>query len=151
MVLFRYAEVLLLAAEAELPVHGGSQEKVDSYLNMIKTRAGILNQPGNYTLEDIQKEKRLELCYEFTRFPDLVRWGIAEQTLSVKGKEIPSLYGLYDGSDNTNAKYSDSYGYNVSWYNTGGSGFQSPKHKFLPIPQEELNVNPLIIQHPEWQ
>ncbi|WP_163323736.1 RagB/SusD family nutrient uptake outer membrane protein [Draconibacterium mangrovi] len=147
--LFRYAEVLLLAAEAELPEHGGSQAKVDEYVNMIKARAGIANQPGNYTLEDIQKEKRLELCFECTRYPDLVRWGIAAQVLADKGKQVPLLYGLYDGSDNSNQKFTDTDGYNISWYETSGTGFQT-KHEFLPIPQEELNVNKQISQHEGW-
>ncbi len=149
LVLFRYSEVLLLAAEAELPIHGGSQAKVDEYMNLVKTRAGISNIPGNYTLEDVQKEKRLELCYEFTRYPDLVRWGIAQQTFADKGKQVPSLYGLADGSDNANQQFSNTDGYNISWYETGGDGFQE-KHRFLPIPQEELNVNSEISQHEGW-
>ncbi|WP_346864067.1 RagB/SusD family nutrient uptake outer membrane protein [uncultured Draconibacterium sp.] len=148
-VLFRYAEVVLLAAEAELPLHGGSQAKVDQYVNMIKSRAGITELPGNYSLEDLQEEKRLEMCFEYTRFPDLVRWGIAKDVLADKGKRIPSLYGLYDGSDNSNEKFTDFDGYNVKWLETGGSGYQD-KHKFLPIPQEELNVNKLITQHEGW-
>lgn len=148
-VIFRYAEVLMLAAEAELPANGGSQSNVDKYVNMIKTRAGISYQPGNYTLEDIMKEKRLELCYERCRFVDMVRWGYAEDAWGDKGKEIPRLYGLYDGSDNSNAIYTDSDGYNVYWYETGGSGFQS-KHRFLPIPQGELDVNPYITQNEDW-
>jgi starch-binding outer membrane protein, SusD/RagB family len=147
--LFRYAEVLLLAAEAELPLHGGSQIKVDEYVNKIKSRAGISELPGNYTLEDLQKEKRLEMCFEYTRFPDLVRWGIAKEVLADKGKKTPSLYGLYDGSDNSNEKFTEFDGYNVKWHETGGSGYQD-KHKFLPIPQEELNVNKLITQHEGW-
>ncbi len=148
-VLFRLAEVLLLAAEAELPLHGGSQAKVDQYIDMIKSRAGISDLPGNYTLEDLQKEKRLEMCYEYTRFPDLVRWGIARQVLADKGKKIPSLYGLFDGSDNSNEKFTEFDGYNVKWNETGGSGYQG-KHEFLPIPQEELNVNKQITQHEGW-
>jgi len=148
-VLFRYAEVLMLAAEAELPLHGGSQANVDQYINMIKTRAGISELPGGYNLEDLQKEKRLEMCYEYTRFPDLVRWGIAGEVLAEKGKKTPSLYGLFDGSDNSNEKFTEVDGYNVKWLETVGSGYQ-PKHKFLPIPQGELNVNPLITQHEGW-
>lgn len=148
-VLFRYSEVLLLAAEAELPAHGGSQALVDKYMNLIKERAGIVNRPGNYSLQDIQKEKRLELCYEGTRYPDLVRWGLANSVLADKGKKIPTLFGLADNSDNTNAQHSNSDGYNVDWYQTASSGYQA-KHAYLPIPQAELDVNQLVTQHDGW-
>lgn len=149
-VLMRYAEVLLLAAEAELPQHGGSQTNVDKYINQIKDRARIAHKPGSYTLLDIEKEKRLELCYEGVRYPDLVRWGRAEELLKEKGKKVPILYGLADGRDNNNEIYTEIDGYNINWYETGSNGWQS-KHRFMPIPQTELDVNQLISQHPEWQ
>lgn len=149
LVLFRYAEALLLAAEAELPAHGGSQAKVDQYMNLIRERAQIANRPGQYTLNDIIKEKRLELCGEGSRFPDVVRWGIAAEVFKDTGKRIPRLYGLADGSDNTNPSYENVDGYNIEWITTGGNGWQS-KYVSLPIPQGELNVNKVITQHEGW-
>lgn len=149
LVLFRYAEALLLAAEAELPAHGGSQAKVDQYMNLIRERAQIANRPGQYTLSDIIKEKRLELCGEGSRFPDVVRWGIAAEVFKDTGKRIPRLYGLADGSDNTNPSYENVDGYNIEWITTGGNGWQS-KYVSLPIPQGELNVNKVITQHEGW-
>lgn len=149
-VFLRYAEVLLLAAEAELPEYGGSQEKVDKYMNEIRLRAKVLNLPGGYTLADIQREKRLECCFEGTRFPDLVRWGLAEHYLKDQGKKIPSLYGLADGTDNNSELNENVSGYNVSYYETTSKGFQKNKHEFFPIPQGELNVNPYAEQHTGW-
>lgn len=149
LVLFRFAEVLMLAAEAELPEHGGSQANVDKYMNMIRQRAGVQNQPGNYSLNDIIKEKRLELFGEATRFPDVVRWGIAADVFKETGKRIPKLYGLADGSDNSNKQYENVDGYNIEWLTTGGQGWQA-KYASLPLPQGEIDVNKEITQHEGW-
>ena len=54
----RYAEVLLLAAEAH--IKGGSAAKAVEYVNIIRERAR-LTPLGSVTLEDIKNEKRLEL------------------------------------------------------------------------------------------
>lgn len=148
--MFRYAEVLLLAAEAELPIHGGNQAKVDQYINEIRTRAHVTKQPGNYTLKDIQKEKRLELCFEGSRFFDLVRWGLASNALAEKGKKIPSLYGLANGTDNGNPSFENVDGYNVKYYETSSEGYKMVKNDFYPIPLKELNVNPYAKQHEGW-
>lgn len=151
-VLMRYADVLLLAAEAQLPANGGDQAKCDTYLNMIKTRAGepATSMKGNYSLTDVQKERRLELAFEGSRFFDIVRWGIIADAYKDKGKRIPTLYGLYDQSDNQNEKKENVNGYNVSWLTTSSQGF-APKFAVLPIPQSELDVNQNVEQNPLWK
>lgn len=146
-VFFRYAEVLLLAAEAEM--HGGSQKLADDYINEIKTRAGITNQPGNYTLDDLMKEKRLEMWGEGTRWPDVIRWGKAAQVFKDWGKRVPTLYGLADGSDNNNQQYENVDGYNILWKATGGTGWQD-KYARLPFPQQEIDVNKNVSQPTGW-
>jgi len=137
--LFRYAEVLLLAAEAQLPEHGGSQSKVDDYINQIRQRAGVINQPGNYTYADVKNERNLELFGEETRFFDLVRWGDAKTALANKGKTYPTFYG-----------YNEDGSYKITYTPTNGNGY-TDKWQTLPIPQEELDVNPLAEQHSMWQ
>ena len=80
----RYAEVLLLAAEAH--VMGGSKDKAVAYINQIRERAQLAPL-SSVTLDDVKKEKRLELCMECVRFQDLVRWGDAESVLGNQGKK----------------------------------------------------------------
>lgn len=70
----RYAEVLLMAAEAHV-MGGGSADKAVKYINEIRTRAKLAPL-SSVTLDDVKKEKRLELCLESVRFQDLVRWGM---------------------------------------------------------------------------
>lgn len=150
----RYAEVLLMAAEAHV-MGGGSADKAVKYINEIRTRAKLAPL-SSVTLDDVKKEKRLELCLEGTRFQDLVRWGDAKAVLSEQGKSIPA-YGYFPKIDpNTGEVVKDAQGNPVFEFklepaNIKNSvyGFQD-KHMLLPIPYSELNVNPNIKQNINW-
>ncbi|TCZ72973.1 RagB/SusD family nutrient uptake outer membrane protein [Flaviaesturariibacter aridisoli] len=82
--LIRYADVLLMAAEANL--NGGSAPKALTYINLVRQRSGT-NLPalGTVTMNDIMTERFLELAFEGHRFQDLVRWGKASQELGPLG------------------------------------------------------------------
>jgi len=85
--LFRYAEVLLLAAEA---YNRSSQDDMArTELNKVRNRAGLADidnsVSGNDLFEAIVDEKYLELAHEGQRFWDLVRWGKASSELSGTG------------------------------------------------------------------
>ena len=126
----RYAEVLLLAAEANL--NAGNTAKALDYINQVRTRAQEAPL-ASVTLNDIKTEKRLELCNEAVRFQDLVRWGDAETAMKEQGKEVPAF--------TTNG---------VEWlYKNENYGFKS-KHKLLPIPLKEIELNPNMTQNAEW-
>lgn len=93
----RYADVLLMFAEANLKANGGvaTQAGVDA-INQVRDRARGLNASGNaipesetpdfknfttstLTFEDILQERKLELCFESIRWFDLVRTGLLIQ------------------------------------------------------------------------
>ncbi|MCI4667783.1 MAG: RagB/SusD family nutrient uptake outer membrane protein [Bacteroidia bacterium] len=77
----RYADVLLMHAEASLQAGGDGL----SSINAVRTRAG-LEALGSYTLDDVKLERRKELATEgWDRFTDLVRWGDAASALAFKG------------------------------------------------------------------
>ncbi|MCO7111655.1 RagB/SusD family nutrient uptake outer membrane protein [Bacteroides uniformis] len=61
----RYAEVLLLAAEASL--QSGNASKAVDYVNKVRNRAQ-LPALGSVSMDDIKKEKRLELWMEGCRY-----------------------------------------------------------------------------------
>lgn len=150
----RYAEVLLMAAEAHV-MGGGSADKAVKYINEIRTRAKLAPL-SSVTLDDVKKEKRLELCLESVRFQDLVRWGDAKAVLCEQGKFIPA-YGYFPKIDpSTGEVMKDAQGnpifeFKLEPENTKNSvyGFQD-KHMLLPIPYTELNVNPNIKQNTGW-
>lgn len=74
----RYAEVLLLAAEA-LNRGGVDDARARTYLNQVRNRAGLadISVSGSELTEAIYQERRVELMGEGHRFWDLVRTGRA--------------------------------------------------------------------------
>jgi hypothetical protein len=76
--LIRYAEVLLMNAEAK--VRNGKSG--DDSFNLVRTRALMPTLTG-VTIDDILDERRMELCSEWgLRYTDLVRTGQAAQVLN---------------------------------------------------------------------
>ncbi|MDE5628731.1 MAG: RagB/SusD family nutrient uptake outer membrane protein [Muribaculaceae bacterium] len=126
----RYAEVLLLAAEAHV-MSGGT--RADEYVNAIRSRARLQPVSG-VTLEDIKEEKRLELCLECVRFQDIVRWKEGEKYLGEKGACVPAFSSSgVEPKAFTNATY----------------GFKA-KHNLLPIPRKEMELNRNMTQNTGW-
>ncbi len=80
--LMRFAEVLLMNAEAAHYTGGD----VATPLNKIRARVG-LEPIANPTLDDIYRERRLELATEQDRFFDLIRTGRAAEILGPFGFE----------------------------------------------------------------
>ncbi len=78
----RLADTYLLEAEA-LVRGGGDLGKAQEYLDKVRARVGLPSVPA--TLENIYKERRLELATEGHRFFDLVRSGQAPTALASKG------------------------------------------------------------------
>ncbi|MEQ9441330.1 MAG: RagB/SusD family nutrient uptake outer membrane protein [Cyclobacteriaceae bacterium] len=71
----RYADVLMMKAEAILQGASGSQAEVDAIVNEIRARAGLTTPVSNVTLEMLLDERRLEFAGEGLRWHDLVRTG----------------------------------------------------------------------------
>ena len=61
--------------------------KARQYLNLVRQRAGLADvaTSGPALFTDIVKERQLELAFEGTRYPDLVRWGMAATELGSLG------------------------------------------------------------------
>lgn len=99
----RYAEVLLLAAEANLK--DGNQSEADACLNEVRQRARL--DAKTATLDAIKLEKRLELCSEYTRYQDIIRWKDAEALLKDQGERTPILSNKAgkDEPDNVAVEY----------------------------------------------
>ena len=81
--ILRYAEVLLMNAEAAIEV--GSDATTP--LNRVRNRAGLGNAPVVDKMA-IWKERRVELAFEHDRYFDLVRQGRAGEVLRAHGKNF---------------------------------------------------------------
>ena len=97
--IFRYADVLLMRAEALLETQGGLPNEVFTTLNALRARANLpLYFPGNpdpaldlNTEEQLRsalrRERRVELAFEGGRYYDLVRYGTLEEVMRKHGEE----------------------------------------------------------------
>jgi starch-binding outer membrane protein, SusD/RagB family len=82
--ILRYAEVLLMNAEAALHVGMGDP---DGRINLVRSRANLDPKSG-VAINDVWQERRIELAMEHDRFWDLVRQGRAAQVMIAAGKNF---------------------------------------------------------------
>lgn len=91
---YRYADVLLLKAEACIRKSNPDLSTATSILNQIRRRAGLSDLPSSKTSnaaslwEAYKVERRKELCFEGFRKFDLVRW-----------EELETVMNAYNDSD----------------------------------------------------
>ncbi|MDX1640232.1 MAG: RagB/SusD family nutrient uptake outer membrane protein [Balneolaceae bacterium] len=91
--LFRYSEVLLIAAEA-LNEQGANNSNAIMYVDMVRNRAGLQDLEASVTSDQdafrqaIRQERRVELCFEGKRYFDLNRWATLQETIAKTGVDI---------------------------------------------------------------
>ncbi|MDA3929557.1 MAG: RagB/SusD family nutrient uptake outer membrane protein [Prolixibacteraceae bacterium] len=92
MRIIRYSDVLLMTAEALLR-SGGNQADAQSYYDLVRDRAfGNESNRKTVSLDNIYKERRLELALEGHRYWDLIRTGKAESVLGSLGYTSDKRY-----------------------------------------------------------
>lgn len=146
----RLADLYLLYAEALNEAQGPSAD-VYEYVNRIRARAGLQTvesswasfsrNPSKYTTKEgmrsiIQRERAIELCFEGHRFWDLLRWKTAAQELS------GNITGWV-----VSGRTAELYYREVSFLSRH---FVSPRDYLWPIQENDLLVNPNLVQNPNW-
>lgn len=122
LILIRFADVLLMAAELGAP-------DAQDYLDQVRTRAGLGSVP--VTLENIKKERRFELAFEGIRYYDLLRWNDTQII-----------------TDNQ----TDIQVYNRKVAAKKNVSFRTETGGFLPIPQTQIDLsNGVLKQNPGWE
>jgi len=173
----RYAEVLLNLAEAKAELGTLTQADVDKTINLLRRRAGMPDMVLNtlvadpkyagldVTVAEVRRERRVELCFENTRYQDLMRWKqgarLAQKVLGMRFEEsyfdLPhfnpveghvdrSLVHLYLDT-NTGYNYIDVY----AGTNYAERVFDESKHYLHPIPKNVIGLNPKLTQNPNWE
>ena len=140
----RYADVLLMIAEAENQVNGPTAIAYEA-INKVRRRgygldiasaSSVADVPAGLSKDDFQlaveKERMLELCFEGTRRNDLIRWNKYVSTLNSIGNEIATGGG------------SQAYG------GLGGKN-TAERHILYPIPLKDMSVNRKLVQNPLWK
>lgn len=140
-IFFRYADVLLMYAEASL--EAGDKPTAIEYLDMVRTRGDNMPSIGdtypqgiteNQLREIIRRDRRIELAFEDKRWWDILRWKICDGENGVMNKPIGGM------------KIEDTNGDGVWEYNYHEVGKRTflPRMYYQPIPQYVIDKNPVI-------
>lgn len=122
--IIRYAEVLLIYAEATNEINHGPNADAYAAIDLVRHRARIakladispaLNE--SEFREVVFLERRKEFVYEYQRWFDLVR----------------------RGAD-----------YYIATLKAAGKTLAAKRHIHFPTPLREINLNPKLKQHPDW-
>ncbi len=139
--ILRYADVLLMYAEAINEYAGASDDQAKEAIREIRKRAGVKTDEsllGDYrSFRDlVRNERGRELAFEGLRKWDLIRWGTFVEKMHNAGTNQP-----------TENKYR-----NVSYTNYASANYANvtARHIYLPIPTKELAVNHALRQNPLW-
>ncbi len=118
--IYRFAEVLLIYAEAENEANGPTAAAYTA-INRVRTRAALPNLPAGLTQDQfraaVHQERSWELAFESKRLFDLKRWGEFLTVLS---------------ADPVSGPYVQAH------------------HVFLAIPQREIDLAPGLGQNPGY-
>lgn len=137
--ILRYADVLLMLAEAENEVNQAPTPLALEAVNSVRVRAGVNPLPEGMTYmefqQEIRNERGRELCFESLRKYDLVRWGIYTDAISKLGE------ATYDSRWATGDNFTTARAF---------AERTQKKHEFLPIPTLELSINTELAQNPLW-
>ena len=158
-VIMRYAEVLLLYAEACL--QSGDNGQALWAINLIQQRAGSKTISTSVNMDVLKKEKSYELWLEGSRWLDILRWGDTSRVVNA-GKDVPKLFDKLHrapqaGDQNIkweNGSEANSRFYTVSTHQAidrgDKVGFVAGKHEFFPYPTSVMDKNPNLVQNPGW-
>ncbi|NJB85960.1 hypothetical protein GGR26_001728 [Lewinella marina] len=134
-ILYRLAEIYLNYAEAQY--HLGNEDEARRYLNRVAARALVpeITASGPALLEAIKRERRVELAFEMHNFFDERRWMEADRL----GFDIQGLRWT--------KKADGTLSHEV--YTVVTRPFH-PREYFLPIPREEIEKAPSMVQNPGY-
>ena len=131
LVWLRFADVLLMHSEL---TDGKVIYNGKSGLNAVRERAKLPDIA--YSLANLKKERRYELCFEALRWNDLRRWGdVAEKVKNQVGNKIlnQGIEGEYAFTNDFMARYNE----------TGGG--------FFKIPEDQVTLSEGVLeQNPGW-
>ncbi len=160
-IIYRYGEVLLNYAEAKAELGTISQGDIDKTIKKLRDRVGMPNlnltsitvDPDwdfpdlSPTINEIRRERRVELAAENLRSFDLVRWAAMDELIVGKRPK-----GFLASQITINPNPVDEDGF-LDPYQTkvpNGYGFNVNRDYLNAIPKDQLLLNPNLTQNPGW-
>ena len=150
--IFRYPEVIFMFAECATQT-GQDKELALQLVQAIQNRAKsktVWSSVADVTLENIKKEKLIEMWLEGCRYQDLVRWGDTDELMN-NGKVIPNFKDKINEGNATHEGYVDYSDADWCIKLYPELGFKKGKHELFPFPFSETSVNENIKQNPGWE
>ena len=133
----RYADILLMVAEAENEINSAPSTLAFQCINDVRKRAGLGTLQGlgkDEFRQAVKDERAMELCFEYTRRYDLLRWG---ELIKNMNELVPRAQEGVDWSQGPT---------NVFSY-----FMLSEIYNYLPIPDAEMSTNKAINgNNPGW-
>lgn len=127
-IVLRYADVLLMYAEAVNEGGTAGSMTAQAALNAVRQRAGLTAVSGLSQAafrDTLRLERRREFVFEGQRWFDLVRYGTLDAAIQAKTAEVAALF-------------------------PGETTPHGVPSLFLPIPQSEINADPNLTQNAGW-
>ena len=164
--IFRYAETLLIDAEARAELGTCTQTTIDGTINKLRDRVGmphmiianLVRDPNSHfpdvsvLIDEIRRERRVELGSEGFRFDDLHRWHagpLINNPETILGmKLLPSVRAEYPGTQVSSIVVNaNDY---IEVYPSIAARTWNDKLYLYPIPTGEITLNPGLQQNPGW-
>lgn len=143
LILLRYADVLLMYAEAKNELGQMNESIWNTTIEALRARAGFTD-PGALVFDatatkaslqnTIRRERRIELALEGLRIFDIRRWKLAETAMN----------GYPHG-----AKYGDA-GVDNGYIRLDKRSFNKDRDYLWAVPQSEKDLNPALGQNPGY-
>lgn len=167
-IIFRYAEALLNYAEAKAELGTITQPDLDKSINKLRDRVGMphmilstintWNDPAwdfptlSPVINEVRRERRVELAAEGFRFDDLRRWRAHHLIVGVR--PLGAKFSAIDFPEIEVGKdvFLNEDGYVDPYQKSLPSGWRfDPNRDYLsPIPTNELTLNANLAQNPGW-
>ena len=172
---FRYAEILLIRAEAGAEL--GLDPELDKTVNALRDRVGFshhltanpeqdpklvaeyptIKGSNANLIREIRRERRVELMGEGLRYSDLMRWHCGLRLNEPKLGIIPDIT---KSADDATAYTQEEYGIlskdlgfqNKALDTNPKANFIEPKNYLFNVPTNQIGLNPnLLPQNPGWE
>jgi hypothetical protein len=133
----RYADVLLMYAEAKVELGEWNDPSVEDALNLIRDRVDMPDvelTSQAQAIELVRNERTVELGTEGFRLADIRRWKIAEDVMPGQ----PEGMDIWEN------------GSVVTVLGTWQRSFEDPRDYLWPIPVGERDLNPNLAQNPGY-